>query len=79
MEWEGEVDDDGKPCPCRINNGNHDNFITIGRDGKDWQPLNARTDIPYGTKITITLNEMLEFHDEPICTSTWYSLFLVLL
>ena len=47
-------------CPCRINNGNHDNFITIGREGKDWQPLNAQTDIPYGTRITITLNEMLD-------------------
>ena len=59
-----EVDDKGVPCPCRgkddCNVGKHDNFIVIGRDGKDWQPLNAKTDIPYGTKITITLNEELD-------------------
>jgi len=32
---------------------------------------------PDPTNIFHTVNEMLDFHDEPICTVTWYSLYLI--
>lgn len=34
-------------------------FVCLGRDGKSWLPLNEQTDIPYGCKLTLTLNDEL--------------------
>src|SRR5262249_2312242 len=39
--------------------------------------LTYRVVRPRPAPLVETLREMLSFHDEPVCTSTWYSLYLM--
>ena len=47
-----------------------DSFVSMHRNNHTYIKPSAQDLLP-------TLEEMIQFHDEPICTSTWYSMYIM--